>query len=615
MMRLALKNTLFLFTAYAAILFALAGVAVFQLTSLEANVHRETAQMFAREVAGALTEPSLDRLLEADQEARTNLRNLIEQLTKNSQVVTSISVVDRNGRVVASDDRKTGTRLPKPEQIFGSSPNMRFVTFGARPFASGSYELIVPLDRRADRVGYLRIGLQSRSLDEMNRRMWDRLLFAAILGLLCITGLGFALHVQLTRRGRTLARTIEAAIRGESPRIDPELNEFAQAIETAGRVGLEITRARGRGADEKNGFVTLGEILNVGVLLLDGDGRLEFASRRARELFGAASEDELARVIDGMRPTLEKGLAQPSPVGGEAVRVDVDPPGRVDGTRLRLEVYPLEAHGAPGGAPGGAAGAASEGAGGRLVLIRDRATIRALETDLRLASQLKGLARLYLSVVHDIRAPLAAVVTHLDLLSGTFGADRTGSNGVDDKRRGYLAVAEQELQRLRRSLDNLLNHTALPRDDLEELDLRDQIVELSQLLRPQCERQNVALTVRLPERPVRVLGTRDALKQALVNVGINALEAMPRGGALVLELAVCGANATISITDNGPGITPEMGERIFTMHFTTKEGGTGIGLYVARAVVESSGGEIRVRSQPGHGATFQIELPALSQEA
>jgi signal transduction histidine kinase len=300
-----------------------------------------------------------------------------------------------------------------------------------------------------------------------------------------------------------------------------------------------------------------------------------------------------------MRPALEKGVAHPSPVGGEASRVDVDPPGRMDGTRLRLEVYPLER------------GARD----GRLVLVRDRATIRALETDLRLASQLKGLARLYLSVVHDIRAPLAAVVTHLDLLSGTFGPGEPGRDGLDDRRRGYLAVAEQELQRLRRSLDHLLNHTALPRDDLEELDLRDQIVEIEHLLRPQCERQKVALSVSVPDGPVRVLGARDALKQALVNVGINALEAMPGGGTLALELANGGPNATISITDSGPGIAPEMGERIFNMHFTTKEGGTGIGLHVARAVVESSGGEIRVSSQPGRGATFRIELPALSQEA
>jgi two-component system, sensor histidine kinase FlrB len=597
-MRLALKNTLFLFTTYAAILFVLAGVAIFQLLALETEVRKETTQLFARELAGALTEPSLDRLLQADQEARQNLRNLIEQLTRNSQVVTSISVVDRNGRVVASDDRKTGERLPRPEEIFGASPDMRFVTFGSRPFTSGAYELIVPLIQRNERLGYLRIGLQSRSLGEMNRRMWDRLLFAAILGLLCITGLGFALHVQLTRRGRTLARTIEAAIRGESPRIGPELDEFSQAIETAGRVGLEISRA-GRGVEERGRFVTPGQIMNVGVLLLGPEGRLEFANRRARELFGAGGDQELARALETLRPALEKGLRQPSPTGSDAARVDVEPPGRLDGLRLRLEAYPLD--------PGGR--------GGELVLVRDRATIRALETDLRLASQLKGLARLYLSVVHDIRAPLAAVVTHLDLLRETFPSDAAGRNGDEERRRGYLAIADQELQRLRRSLDGLLDHATLPRDDLEELDLRDLIVDLERLLRPQCERQSVALTVRVPDRSVRVLGSHDALKQALVNLGINALEAMSKGGTLCLELAVCDAKATISVADSGPGIAPEMGERIFTMHFTTKEGGTGIGLYVARAVVESSGGEIRVSSEPGHGATFRIELPALSQEA
>jgi len=248
------------------------------------------------------------------------------------------------------------------------------------------------------------------------------------------------------------------------------------------------------------------------------------------------------------------------------------------------------------------------------VLVRDRATIRALETDLRLASQLKGLARLYLAVVHDIRAPLAAVVAHLELLRGTFEADSAARNGMEARRRGYLATADQELQRLRRSLDTLLNHTVLPRDDLEELDLRDQIVELENLLRPQSERQKVALTVHMPEQPVRVLGARDALKQALVNLGINALEAMPQGGTLDLDLAVADSKATISVADSGPGITPEMGEKIFTMHFTTKGGGSGIGLYVARAVVESNGGEIRVSSEPGQGATFRIELPVLSQE-
>jgi len=601
-MRLALKNTLFLLAGYAALLLVLAAFAVFQLMVLEARVEKDTARLFAREVAGALTEPSLDRLLQADREARQNLKTLIEQLTRNSQVVSSISVVDRTGRVVASDQPTVGERRPTPEELLGPNRRGRFVTFGRLPFASGSYELQGPLVRRGEPVGYLQIGLESRSVGEMNRRMWEGLFTAALIGLVCITGLGFALHVQFSRRGRTLASTLEAALRGENPRVAPEIDEFSPAIEVAGRAGQEIRRERRESIEARGRFATLGQILNVGVLLLDAEGGLEFASRRARELFGAASDEDLAQALTDLAPALARGLRAPPPAGREGVRIDVEAPGppaggRAAGTRLRLEVYPLEQ---------------AEGRG-RLVLVRDRATMLALETDLRLATQLKALARLYLSVAHDIRAPLAAVVANLELLNGTFPPGAAG-NGIDQRRRGYVTVADQELQRLRRSLDGLLNHTALPRDDLAELDLRDLVSDLEHLLRPQCERQKVELAVSLPASPVRVLGTRDALKQALVNVGINALEAMPQGGALGLRLAHHETRATLAVADSGPGIAPEVQERIFTMHFTTKQSGTGIGLYVARAVVESNGGEIRLRSHPGRGTTFEIELPAMVAE-
>lgn len=598
-MRLALKNTLFLLAGYGAVLLVLAGVAVFQLLVLEANVQKETARLFAREVAGVLAEPSLDRLLQADREARQNLKTLIEQLTRNSQVVSSISVVDKTGRVVASDSGTVGTRQQTPDEFFGTSRRMRFITFGALPFSSGSYELVVPLVRRGERVGYLRIRLQSQSVAEMNQKMWNRLVFAAMLGLVCITGLGFALHVQLSHRGRTLARTLEAAIRGESPGISSELDEFSQAIETAGRAGRELHQARSRTAEEHGRFVALGQAVNVGVLLLDRVGRFEFASRRARELFGCASDEALARVLEEVRPALERGLLQRPLSTREGVRIDVAPSSREGGGQVRLEIYPL-------------------GQGeteGHLILVRDPATIKALETDMRLASQLRGLARLYLSVVHDIRAPLGAVVVHVELLRATFQNVDAAQDGVLERARGYLAVVDQELQRLRRSLDSLLNHAALPRDDLEELDARDLIHDVENLLGPQCVRQKVALKVRVPDGPVRVLGTRDALKQALINLGINALEAMPEGGTLNLSLEGVDSKATISIADSGPGIAPEIRDRIFTMHFTTKRTGTGIGLYVARVVVEANGGQIRVDTEAGRGARFQIDLPALPQEA
>jgi len=606
-MRLALKNTLFLLATYGLLLVVMAAVAVFQLLALEANVQKETARLFAREVAGALTEPSLDRLLRADREARLNLRTLIEQLTRHSQVVSSISVVDRDGRVVASDDRTVGTRMATPDAFFGASGRMRFITFGAFPFPSGTYELGVPLIQRGERVGYLQIRLQSQSVLEMNRKMWNGLLFAATLGVVCITGLGFLLHVQLTSRGKTLARTIEAALRGETPRIGAELDEFTQAIEAAGRAAQEFHRARGGGADPPGRRGVLGQLLNVGVVILDSEGRPTFASQRALDLFGGAGLEDVARTLASIRADLDLGARDRPSADREEIRVDVEVPGRDGGRRLRLEVIPVGAN--------GAANAANEGEDGRLVLVRDRATIKALETDMRLASQLKGLARLYLSVVHDIRAPLGAVVANLELLGGTFENDASSQNELTQRRLKYLAVVDQELLRLRRSLDGLINHTALPRDNLEDIDVRDLIRDIEHLLRPQCERQNVAFSVRVPEVPVRVLCARDALKQALLNIGINALEAMPKGGRLGFDVEGRDSKVVVSITDSGPGIPPDLMEKIFTMHFTTKPSGTGIGLYVASAVVDSNGGEIRVTPGEAGGTKFQIDLPALSHGA
>ena len=592
-MRLSLKNSLYLLGWYAAVLLVLAAIAVFQLLMLEANVQKETARLFAREVAGALTEPSLDRLLQADREARVNLKTLIEQLTKHSQVVTAISVVDSNGRVVASDEPNAASRRPTPEQFFGSSQRMRFITFGAFPFSSGSYELAVPLVQRGARVGYLQIRLQSQSVAEMNRQLWDRLFLAAILGLFCIVALGFMLHLELSRRGKTLALTLEAALRGETPAITPELDEFSQAIETAERAGIEIHRAR----TERGRLLTLSQVLNVGVMLVDGGDRIAFASRRARELFRSSSDEELAAAFARVQPELERELRDPQRPDRDGVRVDVETENGDGGRRLRLEAYPLESE---------------EDGGARVVLVRDRTTMKALEMDLRLASQLKSLSRLYLSVVHDIRAPLAAIAAHIELLSSSYAGPDATSEQASAKRREYLAVVSQELPRLKRSLDSLLNHATLPRDELEEMDLRELLQELEHLLRPQCGRQRVALTMRVPETPVRVLGSRDALKQALVNVGINALEAMPQGGKLEMSLEGVDSKASIAIADSGPGIPADLMERIFSMHFSTKQEGTGIGLYVARAVVESNGGEIRVSSEAGRGATFQIDLPALS---
>jgi signal transduction histidine kinase len=111
-----------------------------------------------------------------------------------------------------------------------------------------------------------------------------------------------------------------------------------------------------------------------------------------------------------------------------------------------------------------------------------------------------------------------------------------------------------------------------------------------------------------------IVGRRDRLKQGVLNVAINALEAMPEGGLLGLTVARDGDTARLAIRDTGPGIPPEIVGRIYAMHFTTKSGGTGIGLYVARSVVLAHLGTISIETAPGAGTTVHITLPLAPPE-
>ena len=125
------------------------------------------------------------------------------------------------------------------------------------------------------------------------------------------------------------------------------------------------------------------------------------------------------------------------------------------------------------------------------------------------------------------------------------------------------------------------------------------------------EQIRYAATARYPIEPAQTSEVRDydGMRSALLNVTLNALECVPDGGHVDIHLSTDSATASVVISDDGPGIPVALLNSIFDMHFTTKKTGAGIGLYVARAVAESHGGEIRVDSQLGAGSTFTISLP------
>jgi signal transduction histidine kinase len=243
------------------------------------------------------------------------------------------------------------------------------------------------------------------------------------------------------------------------------------------------------------------------------------------------------------------------------------------------------------------------------VQARDRDLLQAIETDLRLAAQLRALMRIYRGVAHDLRAPLNAMVLNLELLKRSLDPAAPPRPELPDKQQRWIVVIEQELQRLRRALDVLLAQTAPSSESAERFDVRDVLEEIHALLYPQARQQGVEIQVEVPESSVPVVAFRDQVKQAVLNIAINALEAMPEGGRLTLSLEADAGSARIRVSDTGPGIPSDLADRIFDMHFTTKQSGTGIGLYVARSMFEAQGGTVQtVRTGPA-GTTFQLTLP------
>jgi len=597
-MRLAVKSTVTLIALYLLALVGLVAWMEYEVRSVAGSLMGATARLVGNEIAAAMSESALDQLLQADPSARQRFEQIVSDLRRRSDVVASMTVVDESGRVVVSDELENNRQLALPAVIFEGTTKPQFLS-ARSPFQGGQYHLFVPLVREEAVVGYIRLSLGSQRIADLYGRARRQILLAALVGLTCIGVLGAVLQVQLSRRSAALARTLEATARGESVPVASRRDEFAQVIEAAGKLGRELNETRERRSQAQRRISALANFMDVGVLLLGADGTLEFANTTARELLGAGAASALEEHWADMRRILADILGPIKQGESTSAHADLDVPVNGRTHKLRLEAYRPD----------------PDEQGGYLVLVKDRELLEAFETDLRLATQMRGLARVYGALAHELKAPLGAMGLNLELLTEALSADLQGDPDVRLRQQRYAAVLREELDRLNRSLVAVLNQTTSVTEAREPFDVRQLIQDLNTLLTPQAKQQRVVIEAQLPETAVRLSGHRDRIKQALLNIATNALEAMPEGGHLGVSLAADDGHVTIVIRDSGPGIEPEALAKIYGMYFSTKSGGTGIGLYVARTVVESHGGNIQVDSELGKGTCFTVSLPIAVAEA
>jgi signal transduction histidine kinase len=584
-MKLSLKSALGL----AAILLALVAALAFGLErtvrSLEDQLSADTVRVLAREQGNLVFERSVSALLYPDADSRRLLHERIRDLTVLSEVMTSLAVVDAGGRVVASDPAEGRGRFAPASRLFGRPPLSRLEASDRRGFLrGGDYVVLVPLVEDGEVAGYLRVGLHSDRIASLYEQGRSRLVVLFIAGLVAVGVLSVLLQVQLTRRAASIAAVLDGA--PLPPGTIAPSDEFARVVRRASRVKGDLEEARRE--SERRGLQVgaLARILQVGVVVTGPGLEVDHASARALELCGCADEAAFRAAWRAFVPRLRRARdGDPSgPEGRRTIRIEAAP-----GHEVQAELHRL-----------------ADSAEDHLVLLSDPRAAEALEVDALLERQLEGLGRVHRMLAHELRAPLSAMVISVDLLH-----DSISREGAAPGLARHADVLREEIRRLSRSLTGILTQT-VPAAPPERFDLAGSLADLVTLLAPQARRQSVEVETRLPEEVLPVRGYPHRLRQAFLNVAVNALEAMPHGGRLTVEARREGARAWVALRDTGPGIAPEILPRLYDPEFSTKDGGSGIGLHVARALVELHGGEIRIDSALGRGTDVRVAVPLAS---
>ncbi len=240
------------------------------------------------------------------------------------------------------------------------------------------------------------------------------------------------------------------------------------------------------------------------------------------------------------------------------------------------------------------------GDGGTLIVFQDLTELRRIEEDLKRADRLAALGTLSAQLAHEIRNPLAAMRGSAQLLLQEPGTtDPTSAKLVE--------ILLRESDRLSKLVDDFLRFARPPPPSRRELELEVLVAETVDMLRVDPIAQEIQVEMVLA--PVRMPVDPDQLRQVLINILRNAFQAAGRGGRVRVTLDVAAESALLRIWDSAGSIPVADLSRIFEPFFSTREGGTGLGLSTAYSIVRAHGGNIRVRSSPQEGTEFLIQLP------
>jgi PAS domain S-box-containing protein len=391
-------------------------------------------------------------------------------------------------------------------------------------------------------------------------------------------------HAQVRRRRArpperaARERAAEAALRALADRPEPRLDEDADR-----RRQLAALYRRLLG------------LLPDGLLSARPDGRLVHANAAARDALGVALRDLPRASLQALfadRRVAEEVLEEVRREGLVRAR-EADLRGR-EGRTLPVRI----------------AAARVDGPDPRvLLLFRDLTEIRHIRSRLLETEKLGAMAKIAGSVAHEIRNPLNALFLNADLLED----ELTEAKGLTPPIEQILGVMREEIERLNEIIKNYLSLSKLGNANFEVLDLNHVVQEFFDELEESAANRPVRLELRLCRKDVTIRADRNMVRRVLVNLAQNALDATPTGGRIVFGTRRLTHRAKLWVRDNGAGIAPDVRGQLFQPFFSTKERGTGLGLYLIREIVIAHDGQVSLAPAEPQGTVATVILPLLGR--
>jgi signal transduction histidine kinase len=614
-MRLKTKLVLAITTLVFLISGLLSLVYVVQLLHSAVQQSYETNRMIADQVKlavrNALQTGLTDRTVDPNNPAQ--LRNLVAEAVRNNEalqaVVESVNRYSLTVYDINIGDSQSITLLStnpdNEDKPLPQRPDYRLL-LNANPVwlmkqAFGPprvFEVVVPLERNGEPFVTVHVGVRTTLLRAFYAprlteavELMGFVLGAALLVAFLLSNFALRPMEQISLQLDQLNGPSEAAQGEEKPRRSDMVVSVSHKIERFGqrmRNVQEVFSALKENLDQ-----ILGN-LQDGILLFTGDGRAVLVSEAAGRFLNMERDNILglhAREIFNRSTVLGRALCEAFEAGVTMIQEEIlTETGRRVQASLDFIFDDKTSQGL-----------------GALLTLHDLESAEAIESELELSRRMAAIGRLTSGVGHEVKNPINAIVVHVELLK-----NKLSGAGVPATR--HLEVIEAEIHRLDRVVQLLVDFSRPVELRLREQDLRDVIDDILTLSAAELATHNVTLDSRMPLKPLMVNIDADLLKQAALNVIQNGAQAMPGGGTLRVVLEEQRKFAVLRIADEGPGIPDDIREKIFDLYFTTKAGGSGIGLAMTYRIVQLHYGSIEVQSNAGRGTEFLLRIPLAPQD-